>query len=43
MFTGRLAQTTQAYPTWSMGIQEATAQFFVSHRGRTARDAQAYE
>lgn len=25
-FAGRLAQTTQAYPTWSMAIQEAAAQ-----------------
>jgi pyruvate/2-oxoglutarate dehydrogenase complex dihydrolipoamide dehydrogenase (E3) component len=41
MFTGRLAQTTQAYPTWSMAIQEAAAQFFMDHRGRTARDARS--
>lgn len=40
MFTGRLAQTTQAYPTWSMAIQEAAAQFFMTHRGLTARDAE---
>jgi pyruvate/2-oxoglutarate dehydrogenase complex dihydrolipoamide dehydrogenase (E3) component len=28
MFTGRLAQTTHAYPTWSVAIQQAAAQFF---------------
>ena len=27
-FTGRLAQATHAYPTWSLAIQQATAQFF---------------
>lgn len=36
MFTGRLAQTTHAYPTWSTGIQQAAAQFFGTHAGRTA-------
>lgn len=41
MFTGRLAQTTQAYPTWSLAIQEAAAQFFMEHRGRRARAAEA--
>ena len=40
MFTGRLAQTTQAYPTWSMAVQEAAVQFFMTRDGRTARDAQ---
>jgi pyruvate/2-oxoglutarate dehydrogenase complex dihydrolipoamide dehydrogenase (E3) component len=34
MFTGRLAQTTHAYPTWSLAIQQAAAQFFGSYRGR---------
>ncbi len=43
MFTGRLAQTTQAYPTWSMAIQEAAAQFFMTQRGHTARNARAQE
>lgn len=43
MFTGRLAQSTQAYPTWSMAIQEAAAQFFMTQRGRTARDARPHE
>lgn len=41
MFTGRLAQTAQAYPTWSIAVQEAAAQFFFPTRGRTARDARA--
>jgi pyruvate/2-oxoglutarate dehydrogenase complex dihydrolipoamide dehydrogenase (E3) component len=39
MFTGRLAQATHAYPTWSLAIQQATAQFFGESGGRTARDA----
>jgi hypothetical protein len=37
VFTGRLAQTVHAYPTWSMAIQEAAVQFFVPYRGREAR------
>jgi hypothetical protein len=41
MFTGRLAQTTRAYPTWSLGIQQAAAQFFGEYAGRTARPARA--
>ena len=40
MFTGRLAQTTHAYPTWSYGIQLAAAQFFTTIGGRRARPAQ---
>ncbi|MFN2496110.1 MAG: hypothetical protein ABR608_09435 [Pseudonocardiaceae bacterium] len=28
MFTGRLAQTVHAYPTWSIAVQQAAAQFF---------------
>ena len=43
MFTGRLAQTTHAYPTWSLGIQQAAAQFFGGYAGRTARQAGAGE
>lgn len=43
MFTGRLAQTTQAYPTWAMAIQQTAAQFVMTHRGRTARDARTHE
>ncbi|MEN3614494.1 FAD-dependent oxidoreductase [Plantactinospora sp. ZYX-F-223] len=41
MFTGRLAQATHAYPTWSYGIQLATAQFFTTIGGRRARPARA--
>ncbi len=39
MFTGRLAQATHAYPTWSMALQEAAAQFFMTYQGRAARPA----
>ena len=31
-FTGRLAQTSHAYPTWSSGVQKAAAQFFGDDR-----------
>ena len=41
MFVGRLAQTTHAYPTWSMAIQQAALQFFGSSSGLTARAALA--
>jgi pyruvate/2-oxoglutarate dehydrogenase complex dihydrolipoamide dehydrogenase (E3) component len=41
VFTGRLAQASHAYPTWSMAIQQAAAQFFGSYGDRTARPAQA--
>ncbi len=41
MFTGRLAQVTHAYPTWSLAIQQAAAQFFGESGGRTARNARA--
>lgn len=41
MFAGRLAQTVHAYPTWSMAIQQAAAQFFFTIDGRTARPAVA--
>jgi pyruvate/2-oxoglutarate dehydrogenase complex dihydrolipoamide dehydrogenase (E3) component len=41
MFVGRLAQTVHAYPTWSMGIQQAAAQFFGDVDGRTARPARS--
>lgn len=30
MFTSRLAATTHAYPTWSVGLQQAAAQFFTA-------------
>ena len=36
-FTGRLAQTSHAYPTWSSGVQKAAAQFFGEIEGRRAR------
>ena len=37
MFTGRLGQVTHAYPTWSLAVQYAAAQFFMPVAGRTAR------
>ncbi len=40
MFTGRLAEAVHAYPTWSVAIQQAAAQFFMEIGGRTARPAQ---
>lgn len=39
MFAGRLAQATQAYPTWAMAIQETAAQLVMTYRGRSARPA----
>jgi len=39
MFTGRLVQTTHAYPTWSSAIQQAALQFFGMASGLTARPA----
>lgn len=39
MFTGRLAQTTHAYPSWSMAIQQAAAMFFFDVDGHRARPA----
>ena len=41
MFAGRLAQTGHAYPSWSLAIQQAAAQFFGGYGGRTARPARA--
>ena len=35
------AQTAHAYPTWSMAIQQAAAQFFMEIGGRSARPARA--
>jgi pyruvate/2-oxoglutarate dehydrogenase complex dihydrolipoamide dehydrogenase (E3) component len=43
MFTGRLAQATHAYPTWSLAIQQAAAQFFDGYGDRTARPARPRE
>jgi pyruvate/2-oxoglutarate dehydrogenase complex dihydrolipoamide dehydrogenase (E3) component len=40
MFVGRLAQTTHAYPTWSMAIQQAALQFFGESSGLQARPVQ---
>ncbi|MDH3682777.1 MAG: FAD-dependent oxidoreductase [Acidimicrobiia bacterium] len=37
MFVGRLAQTTHAYPSWSMAIQQAALQFFGEPGGLSAR------
>ncbi|MGE0880898.1 MAG: NAD(P)/FAD-dependent oxidoreductase [Acidimicrobiia bacterium] len=37
MFVGRLAQTTHAYPTWSMAVQQAALQFFGESAGLKAR------
>jgi pyruvate/2-oxoglutarate dehydrogenase complex dihydrolipoamide dehydrogenase (E3) component len=37
MFTGRLAASIHAYPTWSYGVQLAAAQFFMPVAGRRAR------
>jgi pyruvate/2-oxoglutarate dehydrogenase complex dihydrolipoamide dehydrogenase (E3) component len=41
MFTGRLAQTVHAYPSWSVAIRQAAAQFFYEIGGRRARPARA--
>ncbi|MEM7326423.1 MAG: FAD-dependent oxidoreductase [Actinomycetota bacterium] len=38
-FTGRLAQSVHAYPTWSYGVAKAVGQFFTTIEGRTARPA----
>lgn len=37
MFPARLAPTTQPYPTWTLAIQQAATQMFMSSGGRTAR------
>ena len=39
LYTGRLAQLVHAYPTWSIGVRQAAAQFFGEVDGRTARPA----
>ena len=41
VITGRLAQMTHAYPSWSLAIRETAAQFFFEYRGREARAARA--
>lgn len=40
MFTGRLAQAVHAYPTWSLGVRQVAAQFFMEIDGRRARPAE---
>jgi len=37
MFTGRLAAATNAYPTWSYGVQLVAAPFFMRIGGRSAQ------
>jgi pyruvate/2-oxoglutarate dehydrogenase complex dihydrolipoamide dehydrogenase (E3) component len=37
VFAGRVAQASHAYPTWSVGVQKAAAQFFGEIDGRRAR------
>ncbi len=39
MFTGRLAETIHAYPTWSIAVQQAASQFFFATEGLEARPA----
>lgn len=39
LFTGRLAQLSHAYPTWSYGIQKTVGQFFGEVEGARARAA----
>lgn len=41
MFTGRLAQAVHAYPTWSLAVQQAAAQFFPGATGLGGRRALA--
>ncbi len=36
MFSGRLAETVHAYPTWSVAVRQAAAQFFMETGGRRA-------
>ncbi|MDQ3452271.1 MAG: NAD(P)/FAD-dependent oxidoreductase, partial [Actinomycetota bacterium] len=38
-FTGRLAQTVHAYPSWSLAVREAATLFFTTHKGLRARPA----
>lgn len=41
VFTGRLAQTVHAYPTWSTAVRQAATQFFFAVDERKARPAMA--
>jgi pyruvate/2-oxoglutarate dehydrogenase complex dihydrolipoamide dehydrogenase (E3) component len=43
MFTGRLAQTVHAYPTWSLAVQQAAGQFLFPVDGLEARPAHVGE
>jgi len=39
VLVGRIAQSVHAYPTWSMSVRIAAAQFFGGHSDQTARPA----
>jgi len=39
VLVGRIAQSVHAYPTWSMSVRIAAAQFFGGYSGQTARPA----
>ncbi len=39
VITGRVAQMTHAYPSWSLAVRESAAQFFFEYKGREARAA----
>jgi len=39
VLVGRIAQSVHAYPTWSMSVRMAAAQFFSGYGGQTARPA----
>jgi pyruvate/2-oxoglutarate dehydrogenase complex dihydrolipoamide dehydrogenase (E3) component len=41
MFTGRLALTSHAYPSWSMAVQQCAGLFWTEMQGRRARPARA--
>ncbi len=43
VFPVRLAVTAHAYPTWSVGIQQAVAQLFTEVNGRRARPPRSVE
>lgn len=43
LWPARLATATHAYPTWSMAVQLAAAQFFGDFGGRTARPSKKME
>ena len=39
VITGRIAQMVHAYPSWSLAVREAAAQFFFEHKGHSSRPA----